>query len=78
MKEIFAHVLEICLLMLKCKITVKFEILFGILESYLFLHIREYIIKIGKISNKIHEIVKIKAIFFIGNDAQYKAVKMAK
>ena len=37
-------------------------ILFGILGSYLF----QYSIKIGKISAKIHEIEKIKAIFGLG------------
>ena len=41
--------------------------LFGILGSYLFLHIWENIYKkIGKISTKIHEIGKIKAIFRLG------------
>ena len=32
-------------------------------------HLGKYIIKIGKISTKMHEIWKIKAIFFIGNDS---------
>ena len=41
-------------------------ILFGILGSYLFLHIWENIIKIGKTSTKIHEIGKIKANFGLG------------
>ena len=45
-------------------------ILFGILGSYLFLHINKslgkYFIKIGKISAKIHEIWKIKTIFGLG------------
>ena len=42
-------------------------ILFGILESYLFLHIWENVLlKLGKISAKIHEIGKIKAIFELG------------
>ena len=42
-------------------------ILLGILGSYLFLHIwGKYFIKIGKISAKIHEIGKIKAIFGLG------------
>ena len=41
--------------------------LFGILGSYLFLHILgKYFNKIGKISAKIHEIGKIKAIFGLG------------
>ena len=42
-------------------------ILFWIFGSYLFFHIRENILyKVGKISAKIHEIVKIKAIFGLG------------
>ena len=42
-------------------------ILFGILGSYLFLHIwKKYIIKNGKISTKIHKIGKIKTIFGLG------------
>ena len=42
-------------------------ILFGILGSYLFLHIWENILlKLGKIRAKIHEIGKIKAIFGLG------------
>ena len=42
-------------------------ILFVILGSYLFLHIWENVlIKIGKISTKIHEIGKIKDIFGLG------------
>ena len=52
-------------------------ILFRILASYLFpSHLGKYIIKIGKISTKIHEIGKIKAIFGLGMTP--KAVKMAK
>ena len=42
-------------------------ILFGILGSYLFLHIREiFNMKIGKISTKIYEIVKMNAILGLG------------
>ena len=42
-------------------------ILFGILGSYLFLHIRENILLIlGKYVLKIHEIGKIKVIFGLG------------
>ena len=42
-------------------------ILFGILGNYLDLHIWENIsLKFGKISTKIHEIGKIKAIFGLG------------
>ena len=43
-------------------------IVFGILGSYLFLnsHLGKYIIEIGKISTKMHEIGKIKAIFGLG------------
>ena len=40
-------------------------------------HLGKYFIKIGKISAKIHEIGKIKAIFGLGM-TPYKAVKMAK
>ena len=54
-------------------------ILFGILGSYLFLHLWEiYIIKIVKISTKIHAIGKIKAIFGLEMTPIYKAIKMAK
>ena len=38
-------------------------------------HLGEYIIKIGKISVKIYEIGKIKAIFFIGNDSHIRPKK---
>ena len=42
-------------------------ILFGVLGSYLFQNtLGKYFIKIGKISAKIHEIRKIKAIFGLG------------
>ena len=41
-------------------------ILFGILGCYIFLHICENILKIGKISAKLHESGKIKAIFGLG------------
>ena len=41
-------------------------ILFGILGSYLFSQLGIFFIKIGKISAKIHEIGKIKAIFGLG------------
>ena len=42
-------------------------ILFGILGSYLFLHILgKYFIKIGKISAKIHKLGKYRAFFGLG------------
>ena len=41
-------------------------------------HLGKYIMKIGKISTKIYEIGKIKAIFFDWEQPPYKAVKMAK
>ena len=41
-------------------------------------HFGKHIIKIGKISTKIHEIGKITAIFGLGIRLPYKAVKMAK
>ena len=42
-------------------------ILFGILGSYLFLHIWGFVLnKIGEISAKIHEIGKIQANFGLG------------
>ena len=46
--------------------------LFGILGSYLFLHSWIFFIKIMKISAKIHEIGKIKAIFRLGNDSHIR------
>ena len=50
-------------------------ILFGILGSYLFLHsLVTYFIKIGKISAKIPEIGKTKAMFGLGTTM---GVKMA-
>ena len=49
----------------KCGL-VNSVILFWILGCYLFLHIGKYFIKIGKISDKIHEIGKTKAIFGLG------------
>ena len=41
-------------------------------------HLGKYFIKIGKISAKIHEIGKTKAIFGLGMTSIYKAIKMAK
>ena len=38
-------------------------------------HLGKYFIKIGKISAKIHEIGKIKAIFLIGNDSKNGQIK---
>ena len=35
-------------------------------------HLRKYFINIGKISAKVHEIGKIKAIFLIGNDSHIR------
>ena len=54
-------------------------ILFGILGNYLFpSHLGKHFIKVGKISAKIHEIGKIKAIFGLGMTSIYNALKMAK
>ena len=41
-------------------------------------HLGKYFNKIGKISAKIHEIGKIKAIFGLGMTPIYTALKMAK
>ena len=56
-------------------------ILFGIFGSNnipFLSHLGKYILKIGKLSTKIHEIGIIKAIFGLGMTPIYKAVKMAK